>query len=109
MKNTEREELDEYFKTGLTLPEVSEVDEDWIRMKVILQKNKRSRKLINSFLAASSVAAVLLIVFALWPGEEEIPQVAVNNIRKSSSSSGTGNVPWPEISRDRVGEPEIEV
>jgi hypothetical protein len=72
MKNAEREELDEYFKTGLTSPEVSEVDEDWVRMKAILLKNKRSRKLLNSLFAVMYVAATLLLVFILFPGTDEI-------------------------------------
>jgi len=64
MEKLDKEELDEFFKTGLTTPEVSEVDEDWNRMKGILLKNDKS-KIVYYMIIASSVAAVILMVFTI--------------------------------------------
>ena len=64
MENLDKEGLDEFFKTGLTAPEVSEVDEDWNRMKSILLKKDKTR-VIYYMILASSVAAVILLVFSI--------------------------------------------
>lgn len=64
MKKVDKEELDEFFKTGLTTPEVSEVDEDWNRMKSILLKKVKTR-VIYYMIIVSSVAAIILLVFSV--------------------------------------------
>ncbi len=98
----EKEELDEFFKSGLTLPEVREVDEDWDRMKVILLKNEDRKKYSYYTVLISSFAAVLLLIFSLmfYSGMEENPgDLKVGSIPKSEDS-------LPRVVRDK-SDPEI--
>ncbi|MEJ7779907.1 MAG: hypothetical protein WKF68_09955 [Daejeonella sp.] len=88
MKKLDKEELDEFFKSGLTLPEIREVDEDWDRMKTILLKsNNRSRYSYYTILI-SSLAAVLLLIFSIlfYSREQEgAENLKVNSVEKLGS------------------------
>lgn len=86
------EELDEIFKTGLTLPGISEVDEDWGRMKILLKKERRKSRIINYTIIFSSVAALFLIAFSMLfdPGIEETgAEVDIAEVQSRQSLSGT--------------------
>lgn len=90
MENLDKEELDEFFKTGLTTPEVSEVDEDWSRMKNILLKKDKTRALYNMIIV-SSVAAVILMIFSVLFYSENLLQIdetiKTNNPKKDEPAS----------------------
>ncbi|MHB1178846.1 MAG: porin family protein [Daejeonella sp.] len=64
MKKAEKEELDEFFKSALIVPEITEVDEDWERMKSILLKNDTNTGMYY-WIIVSSLAAVMILVFSV--------------------------------------------
>ncbi len=86
MKKVEREQLDEFFKSGLTVPEIREVDEDWARMKTILLENEK-RKGVSYVIILSSIAAVMLLVSSVFfYSPKPIPKVEnikINNPEKA--------------------------
>ena len=74
MNNFNKHEFDEIFRSGLTAPDLSEVDEDWALMKARLQKDKTRNKVPYYMIFVSSVAAVLLLVFSVMFNSTESTQ-----------------------------------
>lgn len=85
MKKAEREQLDEFFKSGLMAPEVSEVDEDWERMKSILLRKGKNR-VAYYWIGMLSLAALMLIVFSVFfysaDPVQEVENTKANNSKK---------------------------
>ncbi len=65
MKNFDKDEFGEIFRTGLARPDLSEIDEDWELMKARLQINKMRNTALYYTVLASSIAAILLLVFGV--------------------------------------------
>lgn len=88
MKNFSKQDFDEIFKAGLTAPDMNEIDEDWALMKARLQ-NQKTRSLVPHYMIwISSVAAVLLLVFALIfnPSEQgQEPVITAVKVEDASS------------------------
>ncbi|MES2874291.1 MAG: hypothetical protein V4708_11250 [Bacteroidota bacterium] len=65
MKMFDKHEFDEIFRSGLSAPDLNEVDEDWELMKARL-KGGRNRTAVPIYMVLIwSVAAILLLVFSV--------------------------------------------
>lgn len=84
MKEFNKHAFDEIFRTGLSAPDLNEVDEDWELMKALLQ-NAESRPLVPYYLIfVSSVAALLLMVFSVVFNSEETIKNPLAKIESNS-------------------------
>jgi hypothetical protein len=86
MKELNKHEFDEIFRTGLSAPDLNEVDEDWELMKARLQTGGKRTRLPYYLLFVSSVAAVLLLVFFVFYNTNETAQVQL-----ADNTSGNQN------------------
>lgn len=78
MKNLDKHEFDEIFRSGLIAPEQQEVDEDWALMKGRLEQQDARSRIPEYMLFLSAIAAVLLLVFSvLFNASEPLQEQAV--------------------------------
>ena len=94
MKEFNKHAFDEIFRTGLSAPDLNEVDEDWESMKALLQKAKRRPLVPYYMIFLTSVAALLLMVFSVVFNSEETIQNPLAKIKSNSQKSAlTAKVP----------------
>lgn len=85
MTNIDKEKIDEYFRLGLSVPDPVQVDEDWALMRARLE-NADKRNLSAFYISfITSVAAIMLIAFAVffYSGEITETEIARQNVNQS--------------------------